>query len=299
MAPEQLPHFKRGIHMLQTVMQQNLLFYGIGILCFFGVISQIWLWGIYSRMTKDMENERAAKGKFIRQIRQRYGLLKRMGDGNVNTRAFLERSLYQYRHLGRTLHQWRRTGAVALVLSLILGLVGYYYAGNLRMGADLRQNYLWAMGIAAAVMGLLYGLTDVRYRRSYLETGLLDMLENSGNTAAVVKNGKQSASPEKGQPALSEESKQANGSREQSFAPLETAAAAADKLPFRKNKKAAAKMQQEKKDLKADLSRIRASVGEAAAGAEAEKERKAEILKNMDPAEQERIIREVLKEFLS
>ena len=183
--------------MLQTVMQQNLLFYGIGILCFFGVISQIWLWGIYSRMTKDMENERAAKGKFIRQIRQRYGLLKRMGDGSVNTRAFIERSLYQYRHLGRTLHQWRRTGAVALVLSLILGLVGYYYAGNLRMGAALRQNYLWAMGIAAAVMGLIYGLTDVRYRRSYLETGLLDMLENSGNTAAVVKNGKQSASPEK------------------------------------------------------------------------------------------------------
>lgn len=75
--------------MLQTVMQQNLLFYGIGILSFFGVISQIWLWMIYGRMTKDMENERAAKGKLIRQIRQRYGLLKRMGDGNVNTRALL------------------------------------------------------------------------------------------------------------------------------------------------------------------------------------------------------------------
>ena len=67
--------FKRGIRMLQTVMQQNLLFYGIGILSFFGVISQIWLWMIYGRMTKDMENERAAKGKLIRQIRQRYGLL--------------------------------------------------------------------------------------------------------------------------------------------------------------------------------------------------------------------------------
>ncbi len=104
--------------MLQTVMQQNLLFYGIGILSFFGVISQIWLWMIYGRMTKDMENERAAKGKLIRQIRQRYGLLKRMGDGNVNTRAFIERSLYQYRHLGRTLHQWRRNGTVTLVFAL-------------------------------------------------------------------------------------------------------------------------------------------------------------------------------------
>ncbi len=148
-------------------------------------------------------------------------------------------------------------------------------------------------------MGLIYGLTDVRYRRSYLETGLLDMLENSGKHGGSCEERQTIRFPEKGQPALSEESKQVNGSREQSFAPLETAAAAADKLPFRKNKKAAVKMQQEKKDLKADLSRIRASVGEAAAGAEAEKERKAEILKNMDPAEQERIIREVLKEFLS
>ena len=73
----------------------------------------------------------------------------------------------------------------------------------------------------------------------------------------------------------------------------------ADKLPFRKNKKAAARMQQEKKELKADLSRIRASVGETAAGGESEKERKTEVLRNMDPAEQERIIREVLKEILS
>ena len=285
--------------MLQTVMQQNLLFYGIGILCFFGVISQIWLWGIYGRMTKDMENERTAKGKFIRQVRQRYGLLKRMGDGSVNTQAFIAKSLYQYRHLGRTLHQWRRTGAVALVLSLVLGLVGYYYAGNLRMGVSIRQNYLWAMGIAAAVTGLIYGLTDVRYRLSYLETGLLDMLENGGGTAAAVKSAKQPASQEKAQPPLSGEDKQASGSRDQGFVPLETAAAAADRLPFRKNKKPAARMQQEKKDLKADISRIRASVGESAAGAEAEKERKAEILKNMDPVEQERIIREVLKEFLS
>ena len=38
-------------------------------------------------------------------------------------------------------------------------------------------------------------------------------------------------------------------------------------------------------------------LGESAASRE--KERHAEILKNMDPAEQERVIREVLKEFLS
>ena len=290
--------FKRGIRMLQTVMQQNLLFYGIGILSFFGVISQIWLWMIYGRMTKDMENERAAKGKLIRQIRQRYGLLKRMGDGNVNTQAFIERSLYQYRHLGRTLHQWRRTGTVTLVLSLVLAAAGYYYAGKLRMGLAVRQDYLWAMGIAAAVTALVYGLTDVRYRRSYLETGLLDLLENSGNAAASGKSAKDASQPEKSPAVLSGQPGQGDECRGQNSASLETAAVA-DKLPFRKNKKAAARMQQEKKELKADLSRIRASVGETAAGGESEKERKTEVLRNMDPAEQERIIREVLKEILS
>ena len=42
---------------------------------------------------------------------------------------------------------------------------------------------------------------------------------------------------------------------------------------------------------------MKEAVGESAASRE--KERNAEILKNMDPAEQERVIREVLKEFLS
>ena len=79
---------------------------------------------------------------------------------------------------------------MTLVLSLVLAAAGYYYAGKLRMGLAVRQDYLWAMGIAAAVTALVYGLTDVRYRRSYLETGLLDLLENSGNVAASGKSAK-------------------------------------------------------------------------------------------------------------
>lgn len=286
--------------MLQTMMQQNMLLYGIGILSFLGVVSQIWLWGIYSRMTKDMENERAAKGKFIKQIRQRYGLLKRMGGGEVNTQAFIKRSLYQYRHLGRNLHQWRRMGAVALGLSIIMGAVGYYYARDLHFSTAIQQNYLWAVGIASVVMAVIYGITDVRYRRAYLETGLLDMLENTGGAPAVqkAKAGIGRDAEEVKKTSIGRSPEEIKKEEERTFGPIETAAAAAEKLPFRKNKKGVqTKAQQEKKELKENISRIKASIGESAAGAE--KERNAEILKNMDAAEQERIIREVLKEFLS
>ena len=48
---------KRGIHMLQTLMQTNAVLYGMGILCILGAVSQLILGMIYHRMRKDVENE--------------------------------------------------------------------------------------------------------------------------------------------------------------------------------------------------------------------------------------------------
>lgn len=276
--------------MLQAMMQQNVLLYGIGILCILGVVSQVWLWGIYGRMTKDMENERTAKGKFIKQIRQKYGLLKRMGDGNVNTQAFIERSLHQYRAFGRNLHQWRKTGAYALALCLIAGGAGYYFSGTMRLAANVRTNYLWAMAGAVVITAVAYGLTDIRYKRTYLATGLLDMLEN-GSTGQV--------SVQKVKTSIGKDNDETKKAEQKEVIPAEAVAATAEKFSIRKGKKTQKenKAQQDKKELKENLSRIKASIGETAASVE--KDRNAEILKNMDPEEQERIIREVLKEFLS
>lgn len=276
--------------MLQAMMQQNMLLYGIGILMFLGAASQIWLWGIYGRMTKDMENERMAKGKFIKQIRQRYALQKRMGDGNINTEVFIERNLYQYRILGRTLHQWRRMGAFALAVIVTVGVFGWYASGNIQPAAGNSETYLWAMGIAALVTGVVYGITDIGYKREYLKTGLLDMLENGGSS---IKNF-----------SIQENSEAENGKeKHKKLQRVETAAATAatpksGRLALRKGKKVvqSTKAQKDKQELKENLTRIKASIGETAAGIE--KEKNAEILKNMDPKEQERIIREVLKEFL-
>lgn len=252
--------------MFETLMQTNAVFYGMGILCILGAVSQLILGGFYRRMRKDAENEHTAKGKFIKQIRQRYDMRRRMG-GVVNTQNFIEKSLQQYRRLGMSLHQWRKLGGIALALSLGFGIFGYYTAYAERLFRSQSQNYLWAMGISAAFMAAVYGLTDIRYRKNCLVIGLTDMLEGSGagigaSTAerAAVKEEKENFS--KG------------------------------KRSFRENK-----VQKDKQEFKDNLSRVKEAVGESAASRE--KERNAEILKNMDPEEQERVIREVLKEFLS
>ena len=62
--------------------------------------------------------------------------------------------------------------------------------------------------------------------------------------------------------------------------------------------------QKDKQELKQNLSRLKEGIRETAASseaasAEARKEQNTRILKEMDPDEQERVIREVLREFLS
>ncbi len=57
--------------------------------------------------------------------------------------------------------------------------------------------------------------------------------------------------------------------------------------------------QRDKQELKENLAKLKEGISETAAGVERSKERNTEILKQMDPSEQERVIREVLKEFLS
>ena len=54
-----------------------------------------------------------------------------------------------------------------------------------------------------------------------------------------------------------------------------------------------------KQELKENLGKIREGIRETAAAADTPKEQTAKILRQMDSDEQERVIREVLKELLS
>ena len=74
-------------------------------------------------------------------------------------------------------------------------------------------------------------------------------------------------------------------------------------LPGRKKKNGKSgkegPVQKDKQDLKQNLSRLKEGIRETAASSETRKEQNTRILREMDPDEQERVIREVLREFLS
>ena len=332
--------------MLQTILQQNMFLYAMGVICLLGVISQLVLNNLYDRMIRDAQSTELPRGKFIKQFRQRFGTVRRMNSGEMNARAFIQKSLIEYQCMGMSLHSYKRIGGASFIICAALGIAGYYLSGTMNYAAQIQQNYLWGAAATCLLLAVIYGLSDVRYKERFLITELEDYLENSGisnrhqevevtnpvlnkgknadpvlkETAAVKEAAREEEIPlvQKG-PSLREGLFMRKSSlSEENFAfkeepapeeavprkaPKEEVAAAQSKnvtvMSRRARKQAETKAQRDKRELKENLSRLKEGVSESAAEREKEKQRNTEILKQMQPAEQERIIREVLKEFLS
>ena len=97
--------------MLQFLSQQTILFYTMALICAWGVISQVVLRSMYGNLLRDVRRQGMAKGKFMKQLRQRYQNVCRMKQNTVNafnTEAFIRKNLLEYRLFGGSLHTWKR-----------------------------------------------------------------------------------------------------------------------------------------------------------------------------------------------
>ena len=265
--------------MLQVIAQQNMLLYGVAIFGILGVISQIVLRALYERLIRDMENPGAPKGKYMKQLKQKYSIYKRTQSGADSINIFIQKSLMEYRCMRMNLHTWRRLGGVAFVLCAVLGIGGYYLTGLQGIAAVTRQNYLWSVLASALLLCGIYGVTDTGYRRKFLETGLKSLYtNNSTQSIQEVDLSEMPVVPEKKTPPVVKNTTEP---------------------PRKRSRVMETQAQRDKRELKENLAKLKEGISETAAATERSKERNTEILKQMDPTEQERVIREVLKEFLS
>ncbi len=266
--------------MIQFIMERNLLLYLLAAACIAAVASQMILKQIYDRLIRDTRNTGEPDGKFLQQLRQRFQYCRHLNEKVGDVQAFIRKNLMEYRFWGIGLHRWKRLGLELLSVSVLCAFAGsaYFVRGG---GAVVKGNsYFWMGLLAAALVGLAYAVADSGYRRRFLEVQLADYLENSGAVRDYSEDAAQTCGMDEPAPIVSVESRRKSRRK----AVKESAAAQT-------------RAQREKNDLKENLARVKAGLQETAAATE--RERNAELLRHMDPAEQERILREVLKEFLS
>lgn len=285
--------------MLQFIMEKNVLLYLLAAACVVGVVSQMILRQIYEGLMKDTKMPGEPEGRFLQQLRQRFQYCTHLNEQVGDVQALIQKNLLEYRFWGMGLHTWKRIGAGCLTVSILCAFAGTVarVQGGASVIAD--NTYFW-MGVGAAVLTILaYGISDTGFRRDALEIRLCDYLENSGAVRDYSASDEEDLA-DAGYDAQSESriSLAPVGSRRtKRRAKAETAAAVSH--PSR--------AQREKAELRENLARVKAGMQETAAadsgrgesGSRAGTGRGAEILRQMDPKEQERILREVLQEFLA
>ncbi len=266
--------------MLQFIMDRNLLLYVLAAACLAGVASQMILKQIYDGLIRDTKNTGEPDSKFMQQLRQRFQYCRHLNEKVGDVHALIRKGLMEYRFWGMSLHRWKRLGLWCLTVSLACA-----FAGSLSVvrggGALVTGNmYFWMGLLAAALTALAYGIADTGFRRRSLEVRLVDYLENSGAVRDYSENAAEEFASES-----------ASGG---SIVPVESGRRVKRRMRA-ETAAASSRAQKEKNDLKENLARMKTGMQETAAG----RERNAELLRQMDPQEQERILREVLKEFLT
>lgn len=263
--------------MLQFIMDRNVLLYVLAVACVICAASQMILRQVYERMIRDTQAAGGGDGRFLQQLRQRFQYCSHLNDKVGNVQALVQKSLIEYRFWGMSLHSWNRIGVECLAVSLVCAFVGSAVIVR-DGGAVIAGNmYFWLGVLAAAITAAVYGISDTGYRRESLEIRLTDYLENSG--------------------AMNDYSEADAGFEQETVTPITTMESGRKARKRARAELAAAqtKAQKEKTDLKENLSRMKAGMQETAAG----RERNIDLLRQMDPKEQERILKEVLKEVLS
>lgn len=308
--------------MLQFMMEKNVLLYALAAACVLGVVSQMMLRRIYDGLLREVRNTGTTDGRFLQQLRQRFQYCTHLSERVGDVHALIQKSMLEYHVWGMSLHSWERIGGGCLAISLLCASVGTMVRAQGDAAIVSGNAYFW-LGVGAVVLTVLaYGLADIGYRSRSLEICLSDFLENggvNGNLSSEEELPEMEYETESRASGSLRESGQAvaartpivsvsEGRRARRLAKAETATSLDGSKRVKKgsrqvqgNEGETIRQQRESSDLKENLARAKMGMQEAATadGDRPGSGRGAELLRQMDEKEQERLIRAVLNEFLS
>lgn len=285
---------------MRTIIEQNWLLYVMAAAGMLGILSQMILNRCYRLLVREASDPQLEKKEFMKKIKMRFRTDRKRSGSNMNMNIFLQRNLMDYRYHRFSLHQWKRMGIGLFLVSLCLGAVGAVYGAQTGI-AQIHIRRIFEMAAAVTFVTAAMSLwLDTGYKKAYLMTVLEDYFCHSGAAADYT-------------PVNFEEVENKDNAEGQDVSGMNSDSVTAKirkKAPSivgirRKNSTVVSetKAQREKRELQENLTRINAGKRESAAAdnsdQEREKARNKELLRQLDTKEQEKIIREVLAEFLA
>lgn len=265
---------RKGITMIHTILQSKVLLCLMTATGLLGILCQIIGNRCYKQLIRESSDVQTEKGEFMKRMRYRYQIDSRCCANKVNIPVFVQKMVMDYKYKKLTLHQWKRQAAGwYLCCAAIAGASVWYY--QIQKNQSQLMWMVRGIGVLTILTILAVLWCDSRYKESRLMIQMEDYLCHSGITTDYSEMHMEEWKEENN--GLSADSRK------------------------KKEQKNESRAERDKRQLQESLLRIKEEEKETAASAEKDwnREHNREILRQMDVREQERIIREVLAEFLA
>lgn len=184
-------HFLERGHSMREIfdiVNRGYILYVMTGIFLFGIVCGLFLNCVYYYIEKDVYGLSLPKGKLVKQIKLKYESCKELGMEIKNTKVFVRKSIYEHRACGMHLHMIENIQGQAVFWGLIVGIVTSVYAFSMKMGQNIVITYISTTGVFAAILYSSIKLSDIKYKKEMVETGILDLLENHVNTHVLCNN---------------------------------------------------------------------------------------------------------------
>lgn len=177
---------ERGIFMLLYIYEHNVLIYAMIILMGIGLIAKVMLAIAYSQLIKASKEMGASNNRLMKQIRLRFDTCYKIKLGVHNVDSFVDKYVYSYKFCGITLYTLENLSGQLTIINLLITLFGSVLAFYAKCGQDVILSTL-TVGASTILLLIAFDLVaSLSAKQRLLRIHMKDYLEN--NLKAKLEN---------------------------------------------------------------------------------------------------------------
>lgn len=164
--------------MFLEIVNEYWLLYAMVVIAVLGMVSRLYLNGIYRGLLKDLNRNSAPKRKLIQQMKKNYESCCQRNEGVKDMDSFISASLYNHRFFGMTIDGLKRVSGHALFLCTLA--TGIVFATSQFYPIDAAVVEMYVAGgliLLAGIMDVVW-ITDTGRKQELLEINILNYLNN-------------------------------------------------------------------------------------------------------------------------
>lgn len=164
--------------MLERIVEQELIFYVMGILMLLGVLAKLVSYFAVGRLIKAAGEISKSNHRLMKLVRAKFEHASMVSDKVQNVEAFVDKYIYEYKVFGIRLNTWRMFPRKVLWILGTLGVFAVFESYRIEGVGDLMMKYVQWTAVFVVFLLLLGFVTEEKSRLDAAKNYMVEYLEN-------------------------------------------------------------------------------------------------------------------------